>query len=92
LNAKSDRAAIFELEFRADLKHWTETDRKIALRVVTLVEAAIRNPFAGIGKPEPLRYELAGVWSRRINEEHRLVYRVYAGRIAFLAARYHYSE
>lgn len=67
-----------------------ETDRRVALRILDLAEAAIRDPFAGIGKPEPSRFVLAGCWSRRITQEHRLVYRVSERRIDFLQARYHY--
>lgn len=67
-----------------------ETDRKTALRVLDLVEAVLRDPFAGIGKPEPLKFTLSGAWSRRVTEEHRLVYLVRADRIDFLQARYHY--
>ena len=84
------REAVFDPGFLEDLRHWTRTDRKRALRILTLVEAALREPFAGIGKPEPLRRELAGLWSRRIDAEHRLVYQVSDGRVHFLAARYHY--
>ncbi len=86
----ADRAAVFHPEFRNDLAFWVKTDRKVALRILELVEAAIRDPFAGIGKPEPLRFVLAGCWSRRITQEHRLVYRVAEDRIDFLQARYHY--
>jgi toxin YoeB len=77
-------------EFREDLRFWVESDRKVALRILDLVEAALRDPFEGVGKPEPLRYVLAGCWSRRITGEHRLVYRVSDDRIDFLQARYHY--
>ena len=62
----------------------------MALRVLDLVEAVMRDPFLGIGKPEPLKYVLAGAWSRRITEEHRLVYAVSADRVDFLQSRYHY--
>ena len=86
----ANREAVFHPEFREDLRYWVETDRKTALRILLLTEAAIQDPFAGIGKPEPLKHELAGVWSRRITQEHRLVYRVTEGRIDFLQARYHY--
>jgi toxin YoeB len=72
------------------MKYWVETDRKTALRALELVEAVLRDPFAGVGKPEPLKYLLAGCWSRRITQEHRLVYRVSEYRIDFLQARYHY--
>ncbi len=66
------------------------TDRRVALRALDLVEAVLRDPFQGLGKPEPLKYLLAGCWSRRLTEEHRLVYLVRADRIDFLQARYHY--
>jgi toxin YoeB len=85
-----DREAVFHLEFRQDLRYWVETDRKVALRAFELIEAVQRDPFAGIGKPEPLKYVLAGCWSRRITQEHRLVYRVSGSRVDFLQARYHY--
>ena len=86
----AEREAVFHLEFRQDLQHWVETDRKTALRTLELVEAVVRDPFTGIGRPEPLKYVLAGCWSRRITQEHRLVYRVTGRRIDFLQARYHY--
>jgi toxin YoeB len=85
-----DREAIFHPEFRQDLRYWVETDRKIALRACELIEGILRDPFTGIGKPEPLKYILAGCWSRRLTQEHRLVYRVSERRIDFLQARYHY--
>jgi toxin YoeB len=84
------REAVFHREFREDLRWWVDTDRATALRVLQLVEDVLRDPFHGIGKPEPLKYELAGAWSRRITQEHRLVYRVSAKRIDFVQARYHY--
>ena len=77
-------------EFRQDLRYWIETNRKIALRALELIEGILRDPFTGIGKPEPLKYILAGCWSRRLTQEHRLVYRVSERRIDFLQARYHY--
>jgi toxin YoeB len=86
----SDHEAVFQPEFRQDLKYWVQTDRNTALRVLELIEAVLRDPFSGIGKPEPLKYVLAGCWSRRITQEHRLVYKVSARRIDFLQARYHY--
>ena len=85
------REAVFDAEFRRDLEFWVRTDRKIALRVIELVEAVIRDPFQGIGKPESLKHELAGCWSRRISPEHRLVYRISGARVDFLQARYHYE-
>ncbi len=86
----TEREAVFHPEFRDDLKDWVESDRKVALRVLDLVEAVMRDPFTGIGKPEPLKFVLAGCWSRRITQEHRLVYKVSENRIDFLQARYHY--
>jgi len=85
-----DRIAIFQPEFREDLRHWVQTDRRVALRVLELVEAVMRDPFQGLGKPEPLKYLAPGVWSRRITQEHRLVYLVRDERIDFLQGRYHY--
>ena len=84
------RDAVFQPEFREDLRYWLETDRRTALRVFDLVEAVMRDPFNGIGKPEPSRHWAAGSWSRRITQEHRLVYLVTDERIDFLQGRYHY--
>lgn len=81
--------AVFHPEFREDLAFWIATDRRTAKRVLELVEAVIREPFAGIGKPEPLK-GLPGTWSRRITQEHRLVYIVKQTGVEFLQARYHY--
>src|SRR5687767_12399709 len=83
------RDAVFQPEFREDLRHWVETERRTALRVLTLVEAVMHDPFGGIGHPEPLKYLGADVWSRRITQEHRLVYSVSHDRVDFLQARYH---
>lgn len=88
--AAGSRRASFQREFREDLRWWVEHDRKVALRVLDLVEAVLREPFSGVGKPEPLKYLGAGVWSRRVTEEHRLVYVVQEGRVDFLQCRYHY--
>lgn len=84
------REAVFHPAFREDLRSWVEADRRVALRVLELVEAVVRDPFGGIGKPEPLRHLLVGAWSRRITQEHRLVYLVRDNRVDFLQARYHY--
>ena len=84
------RVAIFQAEFREDLRYWVKNDRSAAIRVLDLVDAVLRDPFQGPGKPEPLRFLLAGCWSRRITQEHRLVYRVSVESIDFLQARYHY--
>ena len=86
------REAVFQPEFREDLRYWVETDRRTALRIFNVIEVVMRDPFQGIGKPEPLKYLGAGVWSRRITQEHRLVYVVGKERIDFVQARYHYSD
>ena len=88
--AGSKRDAVFHPEFRDDLRYWVRTDRKVCLRAFDLIEAIMRDPFTGIGKPEPLRFVLAGAWSRRLTQEHRIVYLVSDTRIDFLQARYHY--
>ena len=84
------REAVFQPEFREDLRHWVMSDRKVALRAFELVESILRDPFDGIGKPEPLKYLTTGAWSRRLTQEHRIVYLVRDDRIDFLQARYHY--
>jgi toxin YoeB len=84
------REAVFHPEFREDLRYWTDVDRKVALRVWDLVEAIMRDPDRGIGKPERLKYLGPGMFSRRITEEHRLVYKISPDRIDFVQARYHY--
>jgi len=82
--------AVFHPEFREDLRFWVETDRRIALRVLKLIEAVMRDPVSGIGKPERLKYLGDNVWSRRITQEHRLVYTASREQVDFLQARYHY--
>ncbi len=84
------REAVFQPEFREDLRYWVQTDRKIALRAFQLIEAIMRDPYQGIGKPEPLKYLAPNTWSRRLTQEHRLVYLVSHERVDFLQARYHY--
>jgi toxin YoeB len=73
-----------------DLAWWVEQDRQKALRIINLIKDVQRDPFKGIGKPEPLRHELKGCWSRRIDQEHRLVYQITENKIRILACRYHY--
>ena len=86
----NQRVAVFHPEVREDLRYWVATDRRVAWRALDLVEAILRDPFRGIGKPEPLKHLRAGVWSRRLTQEHRLVYLVSDDRIDFLQTRYHY--
>lgn len=87
---KENRESVFHPEFREDLKYWVKTDRKTTLRIFQLIEAIMKEPFQGIGKPEPLKFLGSGVWSRRITQEHRLVYVVAHKKIDFVQARYHY--
>jgi toxin YoeB len=84
------REAVFRPECLSDLSYWVKTDRAAAIRIIDLIEAILRDPFQGIGKPEPLKFELKGCWSRRITREHRIVYLVERDRVVFLQARHHY--
>ena len=74
-----------------DYQHWLRTDKKILKRVNGLIADISRHPFEGIGKPEPLRHEFAGYWSRRIDQVHRLVYRVEAEELLIIQCRFHYG-
>jgi len=87
---KGMRDAVFHPEFRDDLRYWVESDRRVAPRALAIVEATMRDPFNGIGKPEPLKYLAPNTWSRRLTQEHRIVYLVSEIRIDFLQAGYHY--
>jgi toxin YoeB len=75
-----------------DYQWFVERERKLSKRINALVKDIMRSPFEGIGKPEPLKADLSGYWSRRINDEHRLVYAVRGGELVIVACRYHYSE
>jgi toxin YoeB len=88
--SKRGRIAVFQPEFIEDLRYWVETDRKLAIRAFKIIEDILRDPFDGIGKPEPLKYLAPGAWSRRLTQEHRIVYLVREDQIDFLQARYHY--
>jgi toxin YoeB len=74
-----------------DYLYWQTQDRKTLKRINALIQDAVRSPFVGIGKPEPLRANLSGFWSRRIDDTHRLVYSVEGDDLAIIACRYHYS-
>lgn len=87
---KGPRLAVCQPEFLEDLQYWVQTDRRTAKRLLELMRDALRDPFDGIGKPEPLKYLGADVWSRRITQEHRCVYLVKVDRVEFLQDRYHY--
>ncbi|MEW6212994.1 MAG: Txe/YoeB family addiction module toxin [Acidobacteriota bacterium] len=87
---KPARSLEFDAAAFEDLAWWVEQDRNKALRIIKLIKEVQRDPFRGTGKPEPLKHELAGCWSRRIDGEHRLVYQVQEKKIRILACRYHY--
>ena len=78
---------VFDPNGLEDLRFWIETDRRKALKIVALIEDVVKTPFAGLGKPEPLRFELKGCWSRRIDQEHRLVYKIEKDAAVILACR-----
>jgi toxin YoeB len=84
------RVAVVQDECLEDLRYWVETNRKVALRTFDLMEACLREPYAGVGKPEHLKHLGGNVWSRRITEADRLVYEVFDDRVEFVQARYHY--
>ena len=88
--SKKEYTAVFQPEFIEDLRYWVKNDRKLAIRAFDMIEAILRDPFVGIGKPEPLKYLTPGAWSRRLTQEHRIVYLVRENQIDFLQARYHY--
>ncbi len=81
---------IFSDESWDDYLYWQDTDKKILKRINLLIKDIKRNPFSGIGKPEPLKYDLQGCWSRRIDNEHRLVYEIVKNELRIVSCRYHY--
>ena len=87
---KSAKSLEFDPAAFEDLVWWIEKDRKKALKITKLIEAIQRDPFQGIGEPEPLKHDLAGLWSRRIDQEHRLVYEISETSIRIIACRFHY--
>lgn len=84
------RICIIQKQFREDLQDWIKQDRKIAKKVLDMMEDVLRDPYVGKGKPEPLKHLPGNLWSRRITQEDRLVYRVYDDKVDFLQAKYHY--
>jgi len=81
---------IFAEQAWEDYLHWQETDRKMVKRIHELIKQATRTPFEGSGKPEPLKHALSGYWSRRINDEHRIVYRVEGDSLLIAQLCFHY--
>ena len=90
----ASKTCAMKLEFDPhalhDLRHWVQTDRKRALRLIKLIEDVLRDPFSGSGKPEKLKFNLQGCWSRRIDQTHRLVYKIEGDTVVILSCRYHY--
>lgn len=85
------REAVMTTQFREDMQFWTKENPRTALRAWGLINEIVKTPFHGKGKPEPLKYEGPNIWSRRLTDEHRIVYKVGDARIDFLQARYHYD-
>ena len=81
---------LFAEQAWEDYLHWQETDRKLLERINTLIREIARDPTRGIGKPEPLKHALSGYWSRRITDEHRIVYKVQEGTLVIVQLRFHY--
>lgn len=81
---------IFSKKAWEEYRHWQTQDKKVLKKLNALIDKTIRSPFEGTGKPEPLKHELAGWWSRRITDEHRLVYRVKDGAMEIAQCRFHY--
>lgn len=81
---------IFSEQAWEDYLHWQKTDKKMIQRINRLIKEITRTPHSGTGKPEPLKHALSGYWSRRINDEHRIVYRVAGGDLLIAQLRYHY--
>lgn len=86
------RRIVFEAAAFADFNDWLGRDRKLHRKIIALIKDIERSPFSGLGKPEPLKHELSGYWSRRIDSEHRLVYAVTDAEIIIVACRYHYKR
>lgn len=85
------RRIVFESSAFADFNDWAKLDKKIQRKIIELIKDIDRHPFQGLGKPEALKHDLSGYWSRRINQEHRLVYKVTDNEIVILSCKYHYG-
>jgi toxin YoeB len=85
------RKIVFEASAFKDFNEWATIDKKIYQKIVELIKDIERSPFVGLGKPEPLKHELSGYWSRRISEEHRLIYKVSDTELIVIACKYHYD-
>ena len=87
----STKKVAFEPEAFEQLGQWVTEDKKVFKKILELIKDIQREPFSGIGKPEPLKYELQGYWSRRINDEHRLIYKMEEDLLIILSCKYHYD-
>ena len=85
------RKIVFQGDAFEDFTDWAKLDRKLCSKIVSLIKDIDRSPFTGLGKPEPLKHELSGYWSRRLNDEHRLVYKITESEIIIVSCRYHYK-
>ena len=85
------RRIIFESSAFEDYNQWTRLDKKIHRKIIALIKDINRSPFSGLGKPEALKHQYSGYWSRRINDEHRLIYKVTDTDIIIVACKYHYG-
>ena len=83
---------LFSPQAWDDYLHWQQVDKKVVKKIHDLIKDSMRNPYEGIGKPEPLKHAFAGFWSRRINSEHRMVYRIDGKTLEIAQLRYHYGE
>jgi toxin YoeB len=86
------KKVAFEPEAFEQLGQWATEDKKIFKKILELIRDIQRDPFMGIGKPEPLKYELQGYWSRRLTDEHRLIYKVQEDLLIILTCKYHYEQ
>ncbi|OYQ63337.1 Txe/YoeB family addiction module toxin [Pseudanabaena sp. SR411] len=86
------RNIIFEQKAFQQFNGWVKENKKVYAKIVELIDDTLRNPFTGIGKPEPLKHELKGCWSRRITDEHRLVYKVSEDAVIILSCKFHYEK
>jgi toxin YoeB len=86
------RRVIFESDAFEDFTEWAQTDKKLYKKIVELLKDIDRSPFTGLGKPEPLKHDLSGFWSRRINDEHRLIYTVTDEEMIIIGCKYHYEN
>lgn len=82
----------FESSAFDDFNDWANVNKQYYKRIINLIKDIIRNPYQGLGKPEPLKYELQGYWSRRIDDEHRLVYKIEENRLTIISCKYHYKK